>query len=978
MRYPSKNYGLPSTHRQLVVPPIYANMKSSGSAHSRRDSGPIVKIQRHRSRSKTVCVDVDGTDTHLRQHSRHCGRRSERKRYSSECVVFHPHPKRYSSSLPNTGFHTPTDPTSGSLHNLAHTAPHSPSGVDGGQDVDVCNSGNVESGYGTRYQGSSSMLQCAEEAEWKKACGDVSMLADYMMEDMDCDCQENSPFKGEIVSQSESEQAMNYTDENADKKPFTQIYRALYPITPKATGENTPADGDLSLSSPCMGVSASVNHTTAHATTSVISCNIGQNHAHNSSPNLQGYGLDLSSKGLLERDSPCASRMEYEDVKLEQCLPSYRSMPIAMSSVVASVLKKQEYESVATHEMVHATYAPKNTSASSASLSAYPTPLDMRHIDQSKENINMYMDTTTQTSVYSPMSVSLPVRSGTMCVREGHISSSIGSVGGTMRENGCAENDRGLTVGNTYSTTDLLVGQVARMSVNNVTKTTETSRRTIETPTSTSESYYSTKVSGTNINTNENQHHEIQKQQNIFNVYNQTQTREHRQHSTQSVNTYKFIYDHLPKNELPQNFPIPSEESRVPVTESLLHEHLEKEVEVLSFPRSMAGGNGNDNAAATEVSVDVDHKTDYYNVAEITPDQLHHQVSIHGTTDVKYSPDTINGVGGLVGSVPSPTKSRALDQPKHEHIAKVAVDNSALPSVPSIVLVGSRYTGVSDFDVIDQIGSGQFADVYLAVDKVTLNKVALKMCKRRRQKDAVRMTDETTLQMTLQDHPYIALNYGAFTAPCGRPTSVQEYLPGGDLLQRIPTNGFSELKCLRLFMQLTDAIQHIHDLSIVHRDIKNDNIVVDGNGNLRLIDFGFATRIDEAERVDYYVGTTQYMAPEILLFEETHQKKKELMYPKEVFRSSVSTSDLDLMACDVWSAGVVMFTMLTGRFPWNRACTSNDRFASYADGKIKQTSRTWQSFSWDVQTVLEKMLCVQPEGRWPARAILSYIDGLVS
>ncbi|KNC69945.1 hypothetical protein SARC_17537, partial [Sphaeroforma arctica JP610] len=140
-----------------------------------------------------------------------------------------------------------------------------------------------------------------------------------------------------------------------------------------------------------------------------------------------------------------------------------------------------------------------------------------------------------------------------------------------------------------------------------------------------------------------------------------------------------------------------------------------------------------------------------------------------------------------------------------------------------------------------------------------------------------------------------------------------EYIPGGDLLQRIPANGFPEMKCLRLFIQLADAVQHIHDLNIVHRDIKNDNIVVDGNGNLRLIDFGFATRVDEAERVDYYVGTTQYMSPEILLYEERHKTKKEMMYPCAVPRRTVATSDLDLMACDVWSAGVVMFTMLTGR-----------------------------------------------------------------
>lgn len=88
-------------------------------------------------------------------------------------------------------------------------------------------------------------------------------------------------------------------------------------------------------------------------------------------------------------------------------------------------------------------------------------------------------------------------------------------------------------------------------------------------------------------------------------------------------------------------------------------------------------------------------------------------------------------------------------------------------------------------------------------------------------------------------------------------------------------------------------MSYLHSKCIAHRDIKLENVMLDGLGNVKLIDFGFSTQIPNTQKVRLFCGTPSYMAPEIV-------KKTEYCGPP----------------IDIYAAGVLLFTFFCGRFPF--------------------------------------------------------------
>ena len=76
--------------------------------------------------------------------------------------------------------------------------------------------------------------------------------------------------------------------------------------------------------------------------------------------------------------------------------------------------------------------------------------------------------------------------------------------------------------------------------------------------------------------------------------------------------------------------------------------------------------------------------------------------------------------------------------------------------------------------------------------------------------------------------------------------------------------GISEIEIKRIFWQIAKAVEHIHGLRIVHRDIKDENVLIDENGRIGLIDFGSAAYFKEGRKFDTFCGTLDYCAPEIV------------------------------------------------------------------------------------------------------------------
>ena len=139
---------------------------------------------------------------------------------------------------------------------------------------------------------------------------------------------------------------------------------------------------------------------------------------------------------------------------------------------------------------------------------------------------------------------------------------------------------------------------------------------------------------------------------------------------------------------------------------------------------------------------------------------------------------------------------------------------------------------------------------------------------------------------------------------------VMEYCEGGDLFDFImnsPQKRLDDFNTIDLLIQILSSLDYLHNvLKICHRDLKPENFLISINEQnrpiLKLIDFGLATYIYRGEKMKGKIGTTMYMAPEILKNEPFNEK------------------------IDVWSAGIILFNMMTGCEPF---ASGNEKFKQY-------------------------------------------------
>ena len=126
---------------------------------------------------------------------------------------------------------------------------------------------------------------------------------------------------------------------------------------------------------------------------------------------------------------------------------------------------------------------------------------------------------------------------------------------------------------------------------------------------------------------------------------------------------------------------------------------------------------------------------------------------------------------------------------------------------------------------------------------------------------------------------------------------------GSDLISVIRSQGgLSEDLCRHYFKQILKALNYMHYKGVAHKDIKPDNIMVDCNNDVKLIDFGFASPIENCYSINHKrrEGTVEYMTPE--------------MNEGECYRAQDA---------DLFSLGVVLYTMRTGMFPFDKATPTN-------------------------------------------------------
>ena len=246
-----------------------------------------------------------------------------------------------------------------------------------------------------------------------------------------------------------------------------------------------------------------------------------------------------------------------------------------------------------------------------------------------------------------------------------------------------------------------------------------------------------------------------------------------------------------------------------------------------------------------------------------------------------------------------------------EDFFKTALDPQPRPSTPPTVLVpvtekaGDR---IGRYKLLQQIGEGGCGIVFMAEQEEPVRRrVALKVIKLGMDTRQVVARFEAERQaLALMDHPNIAKVLDAGATETGRPYFVMELVRGVRLTQFCEENHLSLRQRLDLFVLVCHAVQHAHQKGIIHRDLKPSNILVTVNDGVpvpKVIDFGIAKATTGQRLTDktlftafeQFMGTPAYMSPE---------------------QAVLTSLDIDTRS-DIYSLGVLLYEMLTGKTPFD-------------------------------------------------------------
>lgn len=203
-------------------------------------------------------------------------------------------------------------------------------------------------------------------------------------------------------------------------------------------------------------------------------------------------------------------------------------------------------------------------------------------------------------------------------------------------------------------------------------------------------------------------------------------------------------------------------------------------------------------------------------------------------------------------------------------------------------------TRVEFYKVGKVLGKGAFGKVNLGLHRLTRKLVAIKSTTRdeMREKSMKKMQNEIDILKSLRHPSHIKL-FETFTTDTHY-LIVMELCPGGDLLNYVrKRRKLREDAAKVIFRQIMQGINYLHANGIVHRDIKLDNILLDGHGNVKIGDFGVSKMVKANELLFEQCGTPAYIAPEII---------REIGYKG--------------FPVDIWSAGICLFAILYGNVPF--------------------------------------------------------------
>ena len=263
-------------------------------------------------------------------------------------------------------------------------------------------------------------------------------------------------------------------------------------------------------------------------------------------------------------------------------------------------------------------------------------------------------------------------------------------------------------------------------------------------------------------------------------------------------------------------------------------------------------------------------------------------------------------------------------------------------------LLGERYR------IIDTLGEGGMANVYLAEDIILQRKVAVKILRLDLQNEPQTQArfQREALATSELSHPNIVSVLDVGTDH-GLRYMVMEYVDGPDLKEYIRQNAPLDLhEVIRIMDQILSAVALAHKHNVIHRDLKPQNILMDKRGNIKIADFGIAVALNQSSvtQTNSVMGSVHYMSP-------------------EQTRGGLVTKQ-----SDIYSLGIILYELITGTVPFN-GDTPVSIALKHAQEPIPSIRKKDQSVPQALENVVLKATAKDPRDRYAtAQAMQADLD----
>ncbi|XP_058652632.1 MAP/microtubule affinity-regulating kinase 3a isoform X1 [Onychostoma macrolepis] len=250
---------------------------------------------------------------------------------------------------------------------------------------------------------------------------------------------------------------------------------------------------------------------------------------------------------------------------------------------------------------------------------------------------------------------------------------------------------------------------------------------------------------------------------------------------------------------------------------------------------------------------------------------------------------------------------------------------------------------VGNYRLLKTIGKGNFAKVKLARHILTGSEVAIKIIDKTQLNPTSlqKLSREVTIMKNL-NHPNIVKLFEVIETEKTL-FLVMEYASGGEVFDYLVAHGrMKEKEARAKFRQIVSAVQYCHQKHIVHRDLKAENLLLDADMNIKIADFGFSNEFMVGNKLDTFCGSPPYAAPELF------QGKK-----------------YDGPEVDVWSLGVILYTLVSGSLPFD-----GQNLKELRERVLRGKYRIPFYMSTDCENLLKRFLVLNPAKRGTLEQIM--------